>query len=375
MRKRILKIAKRVLIATLSLLLLIVVSVLLYMQHPKFGKTPSGKRLERIRQSPNYKNGEFQNISATPTFAEGYTFWGEIRKLLFNKYPDKAPVKPIPSVKSDLLSIPRDKDVLVWFGHSSCYIQLNGKRILIDPALSGNASPLPWGTKAFEGTDRYTVADLPQIDYLLISHDHYDHLDYKTILALKNKTSKVICGLGVGAHFEYWGYSESQILEKDWHEKEVIDSGFTIYTEPARHISGRGFKQNQALWLSFLLQSPDKKIFYSGDGGYDKHFAAIGKQYAPIDLAILENGQYDSAWHYVHMLPGEVLQAGNDLQAKRIIPVHNSKFVLGRHPWYEPLAKITELNKGRIPLVTPRIGEIVYLDDSDQTFEEWWRKI
>jgi L-ascorbate metabolism protein UlaG (beta-lactamase superfamily) len=239
--------------------------------------------------------------------------------------------------------------------------------------FSGNASPVPGTVKSFKGTDVYTAADLPAIDYLFISHDHYDHVDYETLLAQKDKIGKVICGLGVGAHFEHWGYPASKIIERDWNEKIDLGGGFVAYTTPARHFSGRGFARNNTLWLSYVLQSPTLKIFIGGDGGYDTHFADIGSRFGPIDLAILDNGQYDAAWRYIHTLPDEVLKAARDLKARRLFPVHSSKFVLANHPWDEPLAKITELNQAyHFPLVTPMIGEIVRLDEVDQPFKQWW---
>lgn len=358
---------------TVPVILVLAVSAIFYMQQPKFGKSPSGDRLARIERSPNYRDGKFQNPEATPTFAPGYSLTGQLYKQLFKKYPRRRPTDLIPSVKTDLHQIAPDSNVVVWFGHSSCFIQLDGKKILVDPVFSGNASPVPGTVKPFKGSDIYTVADLPDIDYLLISHDHYDHLDYETVLALKNKTKKVICGLGVGADFEYWGYAPEQIMEKDWHEKVSVDSGFTIYAEPARHKSGRGLAQNKTLWLSFVIQSTKTTIYISGDSGYGKHFAAIGNKYGPVDLAILEDGQYDKAWHYVHMLPDEVLKAAHDLKAKRLFPFHSSKFTLAKHPWDEPLAAITALNKQfNIPLVTPMIGQVVDLDNPKQEFKQWW---
>jgi L-ascorbate metabolism protein UlaG (beta-lactamase superfamily) len=365
---------KRVTIVILSLTFALAVSAFAYMQHPKFGNTPSGTRLERIKQSPNYKDGKFQNATETPTFAEGHTFWQELRKSLFNKYPHQVPEDIIPSVKTDLINLPIDSAVAIWFGHSSCFIQANGKRILVDPVFSKNASPVPGSVKAFEGTTTYFTSDMPEIDYLLITHDHYDHLDYETVSALRDKTKTVICGLGVGAHFEHWGYSNENIIEGDWNEKLEFDSS-AIYVLPARHKSGRGLKQNKTLWVSFLIQTPETKIYISGDGGYDKHFKAIGDEFGSIDLAIMENGQYDSAWHYVHLLPQETLKAAMDLQAKRVLPVHNSKFVLARHPWNDPLTKITEAdNSGSVAILTPMIGELINLRGS-HTFSKWWKEV
>ncbi|WP_211229817.1 MBL fold metallo-hydrolase [Olivibacter sitiensis] len=345
------------------------------MRQEKFGQAPSGKRLELIRQSPNYRDGNFQNVHFTPTLTEGYRMTGVMFDFLFTKFPRQKPVDTIPSVKTDLLHLPADSNILVWFGHSSYFMQIDGKRFLVDPVFSGNASPIPGTNKSFKGTDIYTPADMPPIDYLLMTHDHYDHLDYETIIALKDKVKTVICGLGVGEHFEYWGYPSEKIIEKDWNESIALDDGFTIYTAPARHFSGRGFTRNNTLWLSFILQTPTLKIYMGGDSGYDTHFAEIGKKYGPFDLAILDNGQYNVAWQAIHALPEEVLKAAADLKAKRLFPVHSSKFKLAQHPWDEPLKKITELNKGNIPLVTPIIGQSVYLDDNAQVFTEWWKGI
>ena len=276
-------------------------------------------------------------------------------------------------MKTDLLNLPIDRDILVWFGHSSYFMQIDGKRILVDPVFSGNASPIPRTTKSFNGTDVYGVEDLPEIDYLFISHDHYDHVDYETLVTLKDKTKKVICGLGVGSHFEHWGYDSSKINERDWGEQVALDKEFTVFVEPARHFSGRGFSSSNTLWASYVLQTPSMKIYIGGDSGYDTHYAAIGNKYGSIDLAILDNGQYDEAWKYIHNLPEEVLKAAQDLKAKRIFPVHSSKFALGSHDWDEPLKKITELNKWyNFPLVTPMIGEFVHLKDTTQKFKQWW---
>jgi len=369
------KVLKYTMIILLSLILILAISTYYYMRLPKFGKVPSGKRLERIQQSPNYKDGKFQNIHYTPDLTKGYSMAGILFDMLFKNHPRRKPVDSIPSVKTDLLNLPAASDVLVWFGHSSYFMQIAGKRFLVDPVFSGNASPLPGTTKSFAGADIYSVDDLPSIDYLVISHDHYDHLDYETIIALKNKVGKVICGLGVGEHFEYWGYSPENIIEKDWHE--IIDLGdeFKLNTVPGRHFSGRGFKRNNTLWTSYVLEAPQSKIFIGGDSGYDTHFKDIGHKFGPIDLAILENGQYNVAWQAIHTLPHETIQAAKDLKAKRLFPVHSSKFTLAMHQWDEPLNDVSKLNNGAIPLVTPMIGEIVNLNDEHQTFKQWWKGI
>lgn len=372
MRKAI-KTIRWIFVVGIILLAALTIVTLLYMRKNKFGKAPFGTRLELLKKSPNYKDGSFQNLSLTPELAEGYSMPGLIYAQFFKKAPRRKPTDIIPSKKTNLLDLPIAEDVLVWFGHSSYYIQIDGKRILVDPVFSGNASPVPRTNKAFKGTDIYMVDELPKIDYLFITHDHYDHLDYETITKLKAKTDTVICGLGVGSHFEHWGYEPSRIIEKDWNDSIKLTEEFTVYITPARHFSGRGFSKNNTLWCSYVLQTSKVKIYIGGDSGYDTHYVDIGNKFGPIDLAILDNGQYDVAWPFIHTPPDEVLQAAQDLKAKRLFPVHSSKFVMANHPWDEPLTKISALNKEvNIPLVTPLIGERVNLKDTAQQFNQWW---
>ncbi len=254
-------------------------------------------------------------------------------------------------------------------------MQVDGKKILVDPVLSGNASPLKFTTRSFKGSDVYTAADIPEIDYLFISHDHWDHLDHETILQLKPGIKKIITGLGTGAHLEHWGFDKKMIVEKDWNEEQILDDGFIVNTVPARHFSGRGFKRQQALWLSFVLQTPTMKIFIGGDSGYDTHFAAVGKQFGPFDLAILECGQYNKSWKYIHMMPEELIQAAKDLQAKKILPVHWSKFTLALHSWDEPIIRVTSAaTENNFPIIHPMIGEAINLKDMSGT-TAWWENI
>lgn len=361
------------LIGFLVLVLLLALGIWGFLQHPKFGKAPSGERLLRIENSKNYKDGQFHNLNHTPQLAEGYTMVGVLWDFLFTKYPNTAPMDSIPSVKTDLRKFNPEENVLVWMGHSSYFIQLNGKKYLIDPVLSGNASPLPT-TKAFPGADVYKPEDIPDIDYLLISHDHYDHLDYETMKSLIPKVGQIITGLGVGAHLEYWGYKSEIITEMDWNESVSLNEHTKIHTVPARHFSGRTLKRNNTLWVSFVLETPRKKLFLGGDSGYDFHFVEIGNKYGPFDLALLENGQYDPKWKYIHLLPEESVKAAKELKAKRLMPVHNSKFKLGNHTWFDPMERIAAAAlKQKLPLLTPKIGEIVYLDDENQSFENWWQ--
>ena len=361
---------------TAFLFILFSITAVLIFQQSKFGKSPSGERLERIKKSPNYRDGSFQNQSITPVMTEGVSYFAVGKEFLFGKKRRVSPVDEIPSTKTDLLHLDKNEDVLVWFGHSSYFMQIDGKRILVDPVFSGAASPFSFAVKAFKGTDRYTADDIPGIDYLFISHDHWDHLDYETILQLKPKIKKVICGLGVGENFVDWGFDKNSIFEMDWNETVSLDSGFVANAVPARHFSGRGLRRNQTLWTSFVFQTPTMKIYIGGDGGYDKHFAEIGKKFGPLDLAILENGQYDKNWKYIHLLPDDLIKAFLDLNATRLLAVHSSKFALGNHPWDEPMIKVTARSKDlNIQLITPMIGERVNLKENTQKFSEWWKGI
>ncbi|RZJ55031.1 MAG: MBL fold metallo-hydrolase [Flavobacterium sp.] len=362
----------------LTFIILIVLALYIFLQSPVFGKAPAGERLAQIQESPNYKNGKFENVHFTPQLTEGYSMSGVLYEFLFKKRPHRIPANIIPSIKTDLFQLDVNQDILIWFGHSSYYFQIAGKRFLVDPVFSGNASPIPGTTKSFKGADIYDAEDFPEIDYLLITHDHYDHLDYKTIIKLKPKTKQVVCGLGVGSHFESWGFSPQNIIEKDWHEKIELDSNITLYTAPTRHFSGRGFVRNNTLWLSFILETKDFKMYLGGDSGYDTHFAEIGAKYGPFDLALIDNGQYDIKWKYIHNLPEDVIQECKELKTKRLFPIHSSKFALANHAWDEPLKRITELNENQanpISIITPKIGELVELRNENQQFQQWWKKV
>ncbi|WP_114748555.1 MBL fold metallo-hydrolase [Pleomorphovibrio marinus] len=373
--KRFPTLLKRIMIIFSGIILLLVLGVIMFLQHPTFGKAPSGERLARIQQSPQFKNGKFENFSHTPTLTEGFTMTGIIYNQFFKSHPNTEPKDIIPSIKTDLHNLDLQENILVWFGHSSYFMQMEGKRFLVDPVLSGNASPVPGSIKAFKGTDQYNVTDFPEIDYLLISHDHYDHLDYTSIVALRNKVKTVVCGLGVGSHFEYWGYSPNVIIENDWDETLDFD-GLKIHTAKARHFSGRALSRNNTLWLSYVLETPKRKIYVGGDSGYDSHLAEIGKIHGPFDLVILDNGQYNVAWKEIHFKPEEVVKAAIELQAKRLMPVHSAKFSLAMHPWDEPLKEVYKFsNQHNIPLLTPIIGEKVRLDDDTQIFKPWWNEV
>jgi len=363
-----LKIGK-ILLITIVLLSL---TVFLFMQQKSFGKLPRGARQQRIEQSPNYRNGSFQNLDETPMMIEGVSYFSMLREFFKDK-PERYPQASIPTVKTDLRTFISDTPAIVWFGHSSYLILINGKRILVDPVFSDRPSPVQYlGTKSFEGARIYSTDDFPEIDALIITHDHYDHLDYNSISKLKSKAIKFYAPLGVGQHLAHWGVDENSITEFDWWDTEEVFPGMQLTSTPARHFSGRGFIRNKSLWTSYVLKTGTHNIFIGGDSGYDDAFKVIGEKHGPFDIALLECGQYDRQWPLIHMMPEETVQAAVDLKAKILLPVHWSKFVLALHPWDEPvnrvLAKAAELN---VKVTTPMIGEPVVLNVSYPN-KQWW---
>ncbi len=366
-----------------SIILLLVVGGVAFFNQPSFGRTPRGERLARVQQSPNYRDGKFQNLSPTQQLTSDKSFVSNIIDFLLRDVPGLRPDTDVPVIKTNLKQFGPNEEVLVWLGHSSVYFQTSGKRFLIDPVFI-SASPVPFFNKPFKGTNIYSPDDMPDIDFLIISHDHWDHLDYQTVEQLKSRVGKVICPLGVGEHFEYWGYQKEQLIELDWNEKALLatvnqdstsvnGNELAVYCLPARHFTGRGLSPNSTLWASYMLQTPSQNIYISGDGGYDTHFANIAKQFGHIDLAILENGQYGEGWKYIHMLPEDLEKAVKDLHAERVLTVHHSKYALAQHAWTQPLDDISAFaEKDSIHLLTPMIGEPVLLNDTQQVFGKWW---
>jgi L-ascorbate metabolism protein UlaG (beta-lactamase superfamily) len=341
------------------------------------GKLPSGKQRERILRSANYTNGAFQNLSPTPMKPEGVSYWKMMREF-FKKHPETAPPSILPFVRTDLAKLTGTEPLIVWFGHSSYLLRIENRHFLVDPVFSGNAAPLSFMVKAFPGSNEYKTSDLPYIDYLILTHDHYDHLDFKTIRALKDRVNKIYCSLGVGAHLVYWGIDEAIITEMDWWDVAQPDDRFTLTATPARHFSGRGIKRAQSLWSSFILQAASHTIYLGGDSGYDSHFREIGEQYGPFDLAILEAGQYNDMWPLIHMMPEETVQAAADLKAKALMPVHWGKFRLSMHPWNEPVKRIMEkaqeyrAQENKIHVVVPMIGEPLVIN-GNYKLNHWWQ--
>ncbi|MBR2648581.1 MAG: MBL fold metallo-hydrolase [Sediminibacterium sp.] len=356
-------------------LLVIAGLIVLWLNSDMFGSLPKKELLLRIQSSQNYREGKFQNLHHTPDLVEGVGFFKVMKDFFFNKDKNNVPPIALPTKKINLFNIGADEQVFVWFGHSSYFMQVDGKKILVDPVLSGSASPVPYNVKAFAGTDVYEVSDIPIIDFLFISHDHWDHLDYKTITKIQPTVRKVFCGLGVSAHLQKWGYDNSQIVEADWNVLMWEENGFSINSVPARHFSGRLFKRNQSLWMSYVLQTPSMKIFIGGDSGYNDHFKQIGEDFGEFDWAILECGQYHAYWKYIHMMPEEVVTAAKELKAKKMIPVHWAKFSLALHAWKDPAERVSAAaEKEGVEAYYPMIGDKLNLLAPEQT-AKWWETV
>ena len=370
---------KKMLIAIVCIIVAIPIGVYAFVHSKPFGALPKGERLERVLRSPNYRDGSFQNEEPTTLMVQNdevessgrlKTMWN----FVFGKKPEGLVPEEgeVPVVKTDLKHLDPREDVYVWLGHSSYLLQLAGKTFLVDPVFY-QGSPVSFVNRMFAGTDYYKPEHMPDtIDYLVISHDHWDHLDYRGVKELKPRVRHVVCGLGVGAHFERWGYAAEQLIELDWYEDARLDAYDGALTPdstearvvglPSRHFSGRGLKSNQSLWASFMLETPSRRVFIGGDGGYDGRFKRFGEQFPDIDLAILENGQYDKRWAQIHTLPEQLGREMAEMGARRYITVHHSKFCLANHPWREPLdnERRAAEESGK-ELIVCRIGEIVKL--------------
>ncbi|MDB4939910.1 MAG: fold metallo-hydrolase [Candidatus Doudnabacteria bacterium] len=322
-----------------------------------FGKNPAGK--------------PFKNIEPTEMMLEDTSY---LRMLIefANKSKLIKPSRVLPAEKTNLIDLPAEKPTIVWFGHSSYLIKYQGFTIMVDPVLFGPASPVSFIGKPFATSYVYQPDEIPNIDLLILTHDHYDHLSYKTIGLLKNKISKIITPSGVGSHLRYWGFNKKIITELSWQESTIIEPRFNLTAVPARHFSGRFLTRNKTLWSAYVLQLDRFKIFIGGDSGYDQQFKNVGSKYGPFDLALLECGQYGKNWPYIHMFPEQTAQAAADLQTKVLIPVHWAKFILSIHAWNEPPKRlIAAAEKFNYKIITPKIGAAFMLE-SDPTIDKWW---
>lgn len=315
-----------------------------------------------------YSNAKTEDSSANM----GQILW----RMLTQKVADKTPPVTLPVQKPDLLG---SHDILVKISHSTVLLRLDGQYVLTDPVFSKRASPVQFvGPKRFHDLP-LTIAELPHLAVVLISHDHYDHLDKTSIKALAAKTSMFVVPTGVDQHLRRFGIMADKIVVLDWWQHCTLGS-LTFHATPAQHFSGRGlFDKNNTTWASFVIESVKRRIFFSGDSGYFNGFAEIGKRFGGFDLSMIETGAYDEMWPDIHMQPEQSLRAHLDLQAAYMMPVHNSSFDLAMHAWYEPLQRLANAAATyEVPLITPKFGAVLdlrYLDQAPQEHEYWWQSM
>ena len=347
--------------------------------YPSFGGEVSEEREVKYQTSRQFRDGVFVNtrdVPKDPSFSEILTL---SKKFFFTKVENARPGYDLMVKKLDSLELAgyQSNTRLIWFGHSAFLLQIEGYNILIDPMFGKVPAPHPWlGDKRFSKQLPIEIEQLPRIDAVLISHDHYDHLDYRSIKRLKDKVGKFYVPLGVGVHLEQWGVPKASILELDWWE-EVSFNDLLFVCTPAQHFSGRKLDTRQStLWSSWVIKSVSESIYFSGDGGYAEHFTEIGKKYGPFDFAMLECGQYNELWSDIHMFPEETAQAAVDLKAKVFMPIHWGAFKLALHSWTDPVERVSKKAEAlQVSMVTPEIGAPIELDSMDEAISFWWRKV
>jgi L-ascorbate metabolism protein UlaG (beta-lactamase superfamily) len=321
-------------------------------------------RLNKIKNSGNFKKGKFQNSIPTRMIAKGKMIEVAI-KFIKGGQAHRKPSGALPIVelqKENFTNPPSETLQFEWFGHSSVLIEFEKKRYLIDPMFSQRASVFQWiGPKRFHPVP-LAMENMPHLDAIIISHNHYDHLDYDTIKKLSDRKLKFYVPLGVGKTLASWGINPGKIIEFDWWDV-VIDANVRIISTPARHYSGRGiFARDETLWCSWVIMGEKHRIYFSGDTGMLPAFRKIGEMYGPFDITFMKIGAYDEAWPDIHINPEEAIQAHIELRGKRLIPIHWGTFDLGLHSWYEPVERlVTAAQDSNIPFSIPKVGEIISL--------------
>ncbi|HEX6705591.1 MAG TPA: MBL fold metallo-hydrolase [Albitalea sp.] len=361
-----------------ALVALLAATAWVVLSQPQFGARMSGARLERAKAHPQYRDGRFVNLQ--PEAPTGIAALGDYIVRQFSGNEVREPPSPLPVLavdKAALAAAPSRSGLRTfWIGHSSTYIELDGLRVLLDPVFAERVSPLPVGPRRFHSPP-IALSDLPPIDAVLISHDHYDHLDMDTVRHLAARGSRFFVPLGVGAHLEHWGVPPAQIEELTWWEKRTL-GGVEFACTPSRHYSGRGLRDRSAtLWSSWSVIGPQHRFFYSGDTGYSPLFQEIGSRLGPFDIAFIKIGAYGPgpAWVDIHMTPEDAVRVSRDVRAKRMFPVHWSTFNLAYHDWDEPIRRaVAEARRTGAELVTPRLGEWV---DVNSAFAStpWWEAV
>jgi L-ascorbate metabolism protein UlaG (beta-lactamase superfamily) len=361
------------------LLLFIVLPVVLYKVFtsvaPQFGGKPYDSKLADRARNSIYEAGKFKNQLDIPVILP--KTYKRIIRMQFGKHPNRIPEISIPSVKpvfSD--SIMNEHVSIIWLGHSSVLICIDGSIILTDTVFSRRPSPVSFiGPKPFKYSVPITPETIPNPDVILISHDHFDHLDYKTIKNYFANVKSYIVPLGVKSHLVRWGIPEIKIIELDWWSEVSYGEKLKFIATPAQHFTGRRGQNNSTLWCSWVIKGDMGNIFFCGDSGYAPHFKQIGEKYGPFDLTMMESGAYGQYWPYIHMIPEESVRAHIDLKGKVLLPIHWGKYNLAFHPWKEPVERLSvEATVCGIILTTPKPGEEIVLNEYLPQ-DKWWQNI
>lgn len=335
-------------------------------------------RINRMKASANFQDKKFINQISTEMDMSLGKMWDISKAYMKNDVPEKTPINslPIASIDSALLNQAPAQDFrYIWLGHSTFLLEIEGKRFLIDPVFSQRTSFVQWvGPKRFFQPP-IDIADLPTLDAVIISHDHYDHLDKRSIQELGKMELDFYLPLGVGNHLQDWKIAPEKIHEFDWWE-ETQFGDITVACTPARHFSGRGlFDRNETLWASWTFIGQKHRIFYSGDTGIMPAFKDIGDKYGPFDLSIVQVGAYDEHWHDIHLFPEEAVEAQKMLRGKMLIPVHWATFDLALHSWFDPAEQLVHFTeKENMPLMIPQVGEFVTPENLGN-LRHWWREV
>ncbi|MDF1563001.1 MAG: MBL fold metallo-hydrolase [Deltaproteobacteria bacterium] len=339
-----------------------------------FGARATGPRLARMEASPNFGEGTFLNVALSEP--RPHQPWKALGRIFDDNL--RSPAKPLPRARpsaSELAAPPASGLRVTWMGHSSVLLSLDGAQILFDPVWSERVSPVAWaGPKRFQAPP-IPLTDLPQLQAVVISHDHYDHLDQPTIEALQTRTERFVVPLGIGAHLERWGVPSSKIVELDWWQESDLGA-VTLVCTPAHHFSGRSLTdRNSTLWASWVVRGPEHRVYFGGDSGMFPGYAEIGEREGPFDLTLLPIGAYDEAWAEMHLNPEEALQAHRQLRGEVMLPIHWASFPLALHDWHEPGDRllIAAAETGSL-ILTPVQGRPVELrEGAPPLFPAWWR--